>query len=174
MQCNVMLSASLPPRRLALVTPAMAEGSAVAEDALPAVADEGTSVMAARRDGRCIICKSQPRAVRFGCGHRVSCIPCVNLLSGCPLCKMPFKQKKEEGPDGHLSSGGDTYRSIGDTSEEEEVGQPQCFTTGCKQPGTTELRCDSCLSSVSYDRFFLVCPKCSASGIICPGCNQRR
>ena len=43
----------------------------------------------------CVICTSEPREVRFGCGHALCCEGCANRMAKsqnatCPICRIPF------------------------------------------------------------------------------------
>ena len=44
--------------------------------------------------GECVVCMSELRAVRFGCGHLVCCTGCADILReermGCPNCRAPI------------------------------------------------------------------------------------
>jgi hypothetical protein len=67
----------------------------------------GLSVVIEERE--CVICLSEPRDTRFGCGHCVSCATCASLLQAqggragvCPVCRVPIRRIADRGS--HLAS----------------------------------------------------------------------
>ena len=67
----------------------------------------GLSVVVEERE--CVICLSEPRDTRFGCGHCVACASCASMLQAqgaragvCPVCRVPIRRIADRGS--HLAS----------------------------------------------------------------------
>ena len=71
---------------------------------LEAAADEGgvrPGVALASAERECVVCLSEPRAARFGCGHCCCCASCAAVLQArrnpCPVCRVPIRAVTERG-----------------------------------------------------------------------------